>query len=159
MATRIPRYDAIVTAPFGAVGVITEGEALRQIDLMARRVAPQPAANRFAAEVCGQIAAYLRSPRHCFSLPLVRQGTAYRRRVWRALYEIHSGEVLTYGELAARLGSGPRAVGGACRANPVAIVIPCHRVVASKGPGGYMGAVSGRAMRMKQWLLEHEGGR
>jgi methylated-DNA-[protein]-cysteine S-methyltransferase len=65
--------------------------------------------------------------------------------------------VLRYGELAKVLDSGARAVAAACRANPLPILIPCHRVVSHKGLGGYMGQVEGKEVAIKQWLLHHEG--
>ena len=67
------------------------------------------------------------------------------------------GQVVTYGELAKALDSSARAVAGACRANPIPILIPCHRVVAATGLGGYMGETGGEALAIKQWLLQHEG--
>ena len=86
-------------------------------------------------------------------LPLAPSGTDFRRRVWRALLDIPYGGVITYGELADRIGCGsPRAVGGAVGHNPVAIIIPCHRVVGIDGSlTGYAGGVD-----CKRWLLEHE---
>ena len=102
--------------------------------------------------------AYLASPT---TLPPHRcepRGTSFQRRVWAALLEIPPGRTVTYGGLAARLGSSPRAVGGACRANPVPILIPCHRVVAADGAGGYSGARAGPRLEVKGWLLEHERG-
>ena len=61
-----------------------------------------------------------------------------------------------YADVADRLGAGARTVGGACRRNPVPIVVPCHREVSSSGLGDYIGKVSGAALDMKQWLLAHE---
>ena len=71
---------------------------------------------------------------------------------------IPCGHVLTYGEIAAQLGSSPRAVGQACGNNPIPIVIPCHRVVAKSGMGGFMHHNGGFALDIKRWLLAHEGG-
>jgi len=91
------------------------------------------------------------------SLPLALRGTAFQLRVWQELRQIHWGRTISYGELAARLGKpqGPRAVGQAVGANPVAIIVPCHRVVAADGTlGGY-----GGGLHRKRWLLLHEGGR
>lgn len=88
-----------------------------------------------------------------FDLPLDLQGTAFQRRVWEALRCIAPGTVRTYGDLARELGASPRAVGGACRSNPCLILVPCHRVVAKRGLGGYSGAGSAA----KDWLLRHEG--
>jgi methylated-DNA-[protein]-cysteine S-methyltransferase len=84
-------------------------------------------------------------------------GTAFQHRVWRALRTIPPGQVRTYGELARSLASGPRAVGNAARANPWPVVVPCHRLVASQGLGGYGGATQGRGLAIKRWLLAHEG--
>lgn len=88
--------------------------------------------------------------------PLAPAGTPFQQRVWRALADIPPGQTLTYGELAARLGTAPRAVGGALRANPIPIMIPCHRIVAAQGLGGYAGA-SEEGRRRKAWLLAREG--
>jgi methylated-DNA-[protein]-cysteine S-methyltransferase len=70
---------------------------------------------------------------------------------------IPPGEVRTYGALARKLRSSARAVGNACRANPVPMVVPCHRVVGATGLGGYMGAFTGDPLAIKEWLLRHEG--
>jgi methylated-DNA-[protein]-cysteine S-methyltransferase len=88
--------------------------------------------------------------------PLDLRGTEFQRRVWRELLQIPYGEVCTYGEIARRLGRprGGRAVGGANHRNPVAVLVPCHRVVASGGRlGGYGGGLD-----VKAWLLAHESG-
>jgi len=84
-------------------------------------------------------------------------GTPYQQRVWLALQQIPVGEVRTYGELAAQLGSSARAVAQACRSNPLTILIPCHRVISATGLGGYMGQTEGEALEIKRWLLHHEG--
>lgn len=90
-----------------------------------------------------------------FDLPLAPGGTPFQRRVWTAMRAIPHGETATYGELARSLDSEPRAVGGACGANPIPIVIPCHRVVAANGPGGYSG---GGGLTTKARLLAIEKG-
>src|SRR5690606_13127856 len=82
-------------------------------------------------------------------------GTDFERRVWRAMIAIPQGRTQTYGEVARMLGSTPRAVGGACGANPIPLVIPCHRIVGAGGAlGGYSG---GRGAETKRFLLELEG--
>jgi methylated-DNA-[protein]-cysteine S-methyltransferase len=73
------------------------------------------------------------------------------------LRSIPPGRTRTYGELASKLGTSARAVGGACRANPCPVVVPCHRVVAANGLGGFAGDTSGRKLEVKRWLLRHEG--
>ena len=86
-------------------------------------------------------------------LQLAPVGTAFQRAVWKRLCEIPYGELVTYGELAKRLQTSPRALGGAVGHNPISIIVPCHRVVgAGGGLTGYAGGVE-----RKRWLLEHEG--
>ncbi len=89
-------------------------------------------------------------------LPLELHGTDFQLRVWQALRTIPPGEVATYGELAARLHTSPRAVGNACRWNPCPLVVPCHRVVRRDGIGGYAGHSDGETLDIKRWLLRHE---
>lgn len=93
---------------------------------------------------CRQLREYFAGRRSRFGFPLDFQGTAYQRRVWRALLRIPFGRTRSYGEMAARLG-GPgaaRAVGRACATNPVPVVVPCHRVVGSDGElHGYDGGL------------------
>ena len=91
------------------------------------------------------------------NLPLAPAGTKYEKRVWNALCNIPRGETRTYGEIARILNSSPRAVGNACRKNPIAIIIPCHRVVSACGLGGYAGKTEGKQPGIKRWLLRHEG--
>lgn len=148
-------YDAVVVTPFGALGIVAQ-DALSSIDFLNRRRKPQPARTPLAREVCAQLRAYLKDPRHVFDLPLDLPGSAYQQRVWRALGRIRAGRTLSYGELAAKLASGPRAIGNACRANPVPIVIPCHRVVGAGGLGGFMGGRAPAQLNLKRWLLTHE---
>lgn len=148
-------YDAVLPLGPFAVGLRVADEALVGLELLPLRPAQAPV-GPLAAEAVRQLQAYARDPRTRFDLPLAPAGTPYQRRVWAALGEIPPGERLSYGELARRLGSSPRAVGGACRANPIALIIPCHRVVAAGGPGGYAGHSAGPVLERKLWLLAHE---
>jgi methylated-DNA-[protein]-cysteine S-methyltransferase len=102
------------------------------------------------------IRAYFRDARSEIPLLQPPHGTPFQRRVWQALQQIPPGETRRYGELAEQLGSSARAVANACRANPLPILIPCHRVVSAAGLGGYMGEVDGPALEIKRWLLHHE---
>jgi O-6-methylguanine DNA methyltransferase len=105
-------------------------------------------------EAMRQLAEYLLGFRRDFDLPVRLHGTPFQLRVWRALEQIPYGETRSYGELARMVGrpGAARAVGAANAANPVAIVIPCHRVIQSDGrPGGY-----GGGLRLKQFLLDLE---
>jgi len=149
-------YQAIFVAPFAALGIRTAQGVLTGIDFLPAGTPPQAAQDAFAGQVCAQLAAYLSTPAFVFDLPLALDGTPFRRRVWQALCAIPPGATLSYGELAQRLGSAPRAVGQACGANPVPIVIPCHRVVAKNGLGGFMNHRAGDPLAIKRWLLHHE---
>ena len=148
--------------PFGAVGIRTEGlgtedECIAEILYLPAgvpRVAPK---NRLAREACAQIERYLADPSQTFELPLKPVGTRYQRRVWEKIAEIPSGRVRSYGEVAKDIRSGPRAVGQACGANYFPLAIPCHRVVASGGIGGFARNDDGFHIAIKRWLLAHEG--
>lgn len=98
---------------------------------------------------------YFAGRRRAFTVPLAPMGTAFQQRVWQELRAIPFGEVRSYGELARRLGqpTAARAVGGACGRNPIALFIPCHRVIRSDGSLGGFGC----GLARKQWLLQHEG--
>jgi methylated-DNA-[protein]-cysteine S-methyltransferase len=87
--------------------------------------------------------------------PLRADGTPFQRAVWAAIAAIPAGATRAYGEIARELRSAPRAVGGACGANPIALFIPCHRVLAAHG--GYGGYSGGRGVPTKRALLAHEG--
>ncbi len=153
------RYHAVIAAPFGRLGVRLADGRLADIDFLDSKIplrAPRDVSSR---RVCTALRAYLKNPRSKFRLALETGGTDFQQRVWRALQRIPAGKVLSYGELARKLHTGPRAVGNACRANPVPVVVPCHRVVASNGKGGFMGKTGGRALVIKDWLLAHERGR
>jgi methylated-DNA-[protein]-cysteine S-methyltransferase len=151
-------YSAVFKAPFAMLGIRTAGNAIVGIEYLPEEtpeVAPtDPIANR----ACKQLAYYFDDAYFRFSLPLAPAGTPFQRRVWDSLQKIPTGESRTYGELARWLATAPRAVGGACGANPIALVIPCHRVVGSLGSmGGFMGVTDGQPITIKRWLLKHEG--
>ncbi len=102
-----------------------------------------------------QLRAYFNNGRHEFDLPLAPAGSPFQKAVWHQMRAIPAGETRSYGQLAAVLGSVARAVGSACGANPIPIVIPCHRVLAADGR---IGGFSGRGgITTKRWLLAHEG--
>jgi AraC family transcriptional regulator of adaptative response/methylated-DNA-[protein]-cysteine methyltransferase len=103
-----------------------------------------------------RVVGFVESPRIGLALPLDVRGTAFQQRVWQALRAIPAGETVSYAELAERVGipAGARAIAGACAANPVAVAIPCHRVVRQDGSiSGYRWGVERKAA-----LLEREGG-
>jgi methylated-DNA-[protein]-cysteine S-methyltransferase len=153
-----PAYSAKLDAPFAVLGIRTAGGAVTGIDYLPKGERAQAPANVLARRACRQLERYFDDPEFRFTLPLAPAGTAFRRKVWDALATIPVGESRTYGELARSLHTAPRAVGGACGANPIALIIPCHRVVGSQGSlGGFMGATDGNPIAIKRWLLAHEG--
>ncbi|MBL6986514.1 MAG: MGMT family protein [Methylobacter sp.] len=99
---------------------------------------------------------YWQNTDNCINIKLLKQGSLYRNQVWTALCQIPFGETMTYSVLANKLGSSARAVGNACRDNPYALIIPCHRVVSVSGMGGYCGQTEGGLMDIKYKLLEFE---
>lgn len=107
-------------------------------------------------KISSELVTYLTNPRHIVNLTCRPEGTPFQKRVWQALQGIPAGTTLTYGELATKLDSHARAIGQACRHNPIPIIIPCHRVVSKVDFGGYAGATTGKLIRIKQWLLNHE---
>jgi methylated-DNA-[protein]-cysteine S-methyltransferase len=97
---------------------------------------------------------YFLNSQSTFSYALKPEGSDFQKRVWQALLDIPCGKTKTYGELAANLDTSPRAIGQACKTNPIVLFIPCHRVVSKGGLGGYMG--KRQALDIKQALLIHE---
>jgi methylated-DNA-[protein]-cysteine S-methyltransferase len=158
MADKGTGYEAVMSTPIEAVklGITTSRDTLCTIDFISARHKDRLPRYGLIGEVIAQLRAYFKNPAFEFSLPLASQGTTFQRRVWQKLQDIPRGHAWTYGVVAGYLGSSPRAVGGACRANPVSIIVPCHRVVASNGPGGFGGQTQGYKMTIKQWLLAHE---
>lgn len=154
-------YDAIIEAPFGAIGLRCTEDRIDEIEYLppCRARAPR---NFLAGEAAAQLRAYLANPSQTFDLPLAARGTTFQRRVWAGIAAIPPGRWRSYGELARELGSAPRAVGQACGANPFPILVPCHRVVAASpgfngGLGGFAHARDGYLVEVKRWLLRHEG--
>jgi methylated-DNA-[protein]-cysteine S-methyltransferase len=148
---------AVIMTPLGPLELFAEGESLTGIDFVSSAAIERIPWNPVLREAADQLTAYFENPHHLFSLPLKLSGTLYRQRVWRALRDIPPGQTESYGSLAKRIGGSARAIGTACRLNAFPIVIPCHRVVAAHGLGGYSGQMGGPRLDLKRWLLKHEG--
>jgi methylated-DNA-[protein]-cysteine S-methyltransferase len=149
-------YQAKYPTPFAVLGIRTAGERLTDIEYLPRGVATLAPLNRLAERVCGQLERYLEDPDYRFDLPFDYDGTAFQCRVWREISRINTGKTDTYMNIARRLQTAPRPVGGACGANRLPILIPCHRVLAAHGIGGFMRARGGPPLDIKRWLLRHE---
>lgn len=152
----MPRFQAKLDTPFALVGVRTEGAALAEIVYLPRSAGALAPTDALAERACLQIEKYAADPDYRFKLPLKHLGTAFQRSVWEQIAAIPCGETRTYGDLARALRSAPRAVGQACGTNYFPLVIPCHRVVAATGLGGFAHSSGGYLLEVKRRLLAHE---
>lgn len=152
-------FSAIVAAPFGAIGIRTDSAHLRELVYLPPHFAEKSPQDTLTEQVALQVGQYLGDPDFAFSLPLPVVGSAFQQRVWDAIRAIPRGTVRTYGQVARHIGSAPRAVGQACGANWFPLLIPCHRVTAAGGLGGFSNHDDehGFHLSVKRWLLKHEG--
>ena len=127
-----------IESPIGPLTITAKDGAVTAVDF-GDGGGPRPNSG-VLAEAARQLTDYFAGDLREFALPLAPHGTPYRRRVWEAMQAIPYGQTRSYGDLARALDSAPRAIGGACGANPIPLVIPCHRVV---GAGGALGGFSG----------------
>lgn len=145
------RHSAAIDSPVGRLTITAAEDAIVAINWGDRAAGEQ---TPLLAEACRQLGAYFGGRLDRFDLPLRPAGSVFEQRVWAAMRQIPHGQTRRYGELAMEVGSAPRAVGGACGRNPIPIVIPCHRVLARGGLGGYSG---GAGLETKRALLALEG--
>jgi methylated-DNA-[protein]-cysteine S-methyltransferase len=152
-------FTAIVSTPFGPLGIRASGGVLCELSYLPGHYQEKPAQDPVSEQTVIQVRRYIDDPDFRFDLPLARLGTAFQHKVWDAICAIPRGEVRTYGQLAKQIGSAARAVGQACGANYFPLVIPCHRVTASGGIGGFANHDddNGYHITIKRWLLAHEG--
>lgn len=151
-------YAAIAT-PLGTMRLATDGRTILELEFDRPLVASPPpslsaGAQRLADEVRDRLEAYFAGQRVGFDVPLAPSGSPFQQAVWSALRDIPHGETVSYGEIARRIGrpSAVRAVGAANGRNPIAILIPCHRVIGTNGTlTGYAGGLD-----RKRWLLALE---
>ena len=150
-------YHAKLATPFAVLGVRTVGNRVTDIDYLPLGIETLAPTTKLAARACREIERYLADPQYVPRMPFEYSGTAFQCSVWRAISTIPCGRTLTYMDIARALKTAPRPVGGACGRNRLPIVIPCHRVLASGGIGGFMGGHQAQALAIKRWLLKHEG--
>jgi methylated-DNA-[protein]-cysteine S-methyltransferase len=154
-------YYKWIDSPLGALLLTSDERSLTGLYLQNQTYFPQQTEDWQASEQItpliqtqAQLAEYFAHQRQQFDLPLAPQGTAFQKQVWQVLRQIPFGETLSYGALAKKIGKpdASRAVGAANGQNPISIIVPCHRVIASNGKlTGYAGGLD-----RKQWLLQHE---
>ncbi len=154
-------YYDILQSPIGAITVATDGAYLTELHIEGdryftavpdswQRDPSQPILQTAQAQLAG----YFAGTQKTFDVPLLLRGTAFQKAVWQALRSIPPGRTVTYGALARDIGkpAAARAVGTAVGRNPICIIIPCHRVLASDGTiGGYVAGIE-----RKQYLLDNE---
>ncbi|MDB5968884.1 MAG: ogt 4 [Hydrocarboniphaga sp.] len=153
-------FHSTMESPIGELTLLADETGLTGVHMEYRRHPPAEQAwrsdeLRFRVAK-DQLAAYFTGELREFDLPLAPVGTPFQRKVWDALMQIPYGETISYGELARRLGDvkASRAVGLANGKNPIAIIVPCHRVIGASGDlTGY-----GGGLERKRWLLDHEAG-
>lgn len=153
-------FQACVRTPFATLGISATERFVTGVRFLAPSVpAKAPPRDTIAFLACVQLQLYLADASFPFDVPYKLAGTHHRLQVWEAMCRIPAGRVRSYGEVARELGSSARAVGGACGANPVPVIVPCHRIVGANNTlGGFMGAGSeGFELGIKRWLLRHEG--
>ncbi|QGN31688.1 methylated-DNA--[protein]-cysteine S-methyltransferase [Microlunatus sp. Gsoil 973] len=163
-ASEVRTVRGSLQTPVGVLTVLADDAGIRSVGWRYRPADREPggspAADHLAASLV-QLEEYFAGTRTTFALPIRLAGLGdAARAVLTALRDtVGYGETVTYGELAARSGTTvpARAIGSIMGSNPVPVVIPCHRVVASDGLGGYSGGEPGRGRETKLWLLEHEG--
>lgn len=149
-------FDAVIAAPAFALGLRCSDEAVTGVSFLPAGLPERAASRSFACRAERQLRAYLHDPRSPFDLAVTAHGSPFRLRVWAAIAAIPLGVTRSYGELARSVGSVPRAVGQACGDNPIPIIVPCHRVVAAQGLGGFAHNRASYMLDVKRWLLEHE---
>lgn len=142
----------VICSPFGPLALFEKSNALA---VLSWKKTQEGKATQLLQRAKHQLDAYFTGRLKKFNLPLAPYGTVFQCAVWHLMLQIPYGEVQTYADLASKLGTSPRSVGGACRANPIPIIIPCHRVIGSRG---YLGGYSGNGgLKTKRRLLSLEG--
>ena len=150
--------DVVFTTDLATIGLQFDGSKLIKVKYLSKTSTNAPP-SKIIGSVKNKIEKYLdpSSKTKNINVDVLLNVTPFQDKVLKQLQKIPYGETRTYGEIAKILKTSPRAVGNACRYNPLPIIIPCHRVVAAKGIGGYDGARSGNLLKIKRQLLENEG--
>ncbi|RKZ49737.1 MAG: cysteine methyltransferase [Gammaproteobacteria bacterium] len=162
MTQSTAEYDFLYDSPTGPLGVCIDAESITKIiwleqDVLATTETPPSKSinSKLKQKVVSALDNYFESGLFEGDISLSPDGSRFQKKVWQALKRIPSGTVKTYGDVAKELKTSSRAVGQACRRNNIPLFIPCHRVVAAQGIGGFMGGY--RHVERKRWLLQHEG--
>jgi methylated-DNA-[protein]-cysteine S-methyltransferase len=156
-----PGFLRRIDSPIGRIELVSDGTAVTSLTIERGGALPfdeEPErSNPVLEQAASQLAEYFAGGRQEFDVPVTTRGTQFQRDVWQVLAQLPYGTSISYGELGRATGraTAGRAIGGAVGANPVPIIVPCHRVLASNGRiTGYSG---GEGIPTKAWLLQHEG--
>ena len=155
------RGHLIIDSPIGRIAIIGDDEAINRLEIARDGVLStddqEIRSTAVLERAAAQLREYFEGSRTSFDVPVRLRGTQFQRSVWQQLQEIPFGEVRGYGDLGRALGhaTAGRAVGGAVGANPVPLLVPCHRVLGTAGR--ITGYSAGNGITTKAWLLEHEG--
>lgn len=150
------KFNVILPSPIGALGIEHEDDALRGIVFLGNAAKTSPPTSSFELDITQQLDAYFSDPTFQFNLPYRLTTTPFQLRVLTALESIPCGETRTYGTLAKALKTSARAIGNACRRNPLPLIFPCHRIIGKTTLGGFSGKTSGEMMSIKSCLLNLE---
>lgn len=140
--------------PIGSLSIQMQASLLGKIEWLSNKIC-EPSSD-IPMQLEQTLNHYWYTAKIDYTIPLLEQGTVFQKTVWQALCCIPIGQTKTYGKLAQTLNTSPRAIANACRNNPFPLIIPCHRIIAKTGPGGYAGQTSGPMLTIKQALLLHE---
>lgn len=151
-------YQAVVNTPIVPLALFASERYLLRIEFLSDNVTSLPKLCHppILREAIEWLVHYFVFQFEQDKVSLKAEGTPFQKKVWRKIQKIPMGETRSYGEIAKSLQTSPRAVGMACRMNPLPIIVPCHRVVAQNGLGGFSGKKSGILLEVKRWLLAHE---
>jgi len=163
MSKNRPTYSLTLPSPLGSLTLFATTSAIVKLDwggrgAKAADIDTPPEADALLQDAARQLEQYFQDGKFQFDLPLEPAGTEFQQAVWDFMLAIPAGRTRSYGEAATAVGTGTvdaRAVGSACGANPIPVIIPCHRILAA---GGDAGGYSGKGgLETKRWLLRHEG--
>ncbi len=158
MRIESPDSYAVIASPVGCLGIATRNEYLVLVEFLPRSSSLQMPSSPLLQDAARQLAAYFQNPLFAFNLPWALSVTEHQKKVLDAIAAIPVGQLKTYADISQCISSSPRAVGGACGRNPLPLLIPCHRVVAATGLGGFNAGRNGVDwLPIKRWLLSHEG--
>jgi methylated-DNA-[protein]-cysteine S-methyltransferase len=147
-------FDKILQTPIGKLGVCFQKNTITKCQWLLDNPLSSQINSKKTDLIDEALSYYFDTAKFLNRLELCPSGTPFQLKVWNRLKVIPSGKTMTYGELAKELNTSSRAIGQACRTNPLVLFIPCHRIVSKTGLGGYMGVQ--KKVSIKSWLLEHE---